>query len=446
MRKRVKFCVLLQDYARTAVPYRKEAAVILEGENKSTVQFDTELVQRDGETDLSYHKRLIYGKLVDKTLADYDYTELSEYVYGKPYSPDVARRLMYGSKRTLELMEDENIGAVTDEKILAEINEKMLELRKERQRFFDQRRELNKTVSADGRREYLYDRLAEAAERLNETVGCVFADAPAADLPYNDSEAVLVFSDWHYGLVADNIYNHYNTDVCMDRVREVVNVAAERLTLHKCRKLHIVLLGDMFHGAIHTSARVASEELVCDQIMQVAEILAQAIDALSRYAERTVVHSTYGNHGRTVQEKKDNIHRDNMERLIPWWLEQRLFDNHNVDVMPDTSGHEFVCIDVAGHYFCASHGDLDTVKTSPRLLTTLFQKQYDINLEYILLGDKHHRESFEELGVTAMLCGSLCGVDDYANGKRLFSTPSQLLLIVRPDVGVDAEYRINCKS
>ena len=431
---------------RAATQLRREAAVILEEDNKNAVRFDTELVQRDGETDLAYHKRLVYGKLVDKTLADYDYTELSEYVYGKRYSTDVARRLMYGSKRTLELMEDENLCAVTDDQILAKIDEKMLELRKEQQRFFDQRRELNKKVSSDGRREHLYDKLAEAAERLNETVGTVFTEEPTADITYDNSEAVLVFSDWHYGLVADNIYNHYNTDICVDRVKKVVNTTAERLALHRCRKLHIVLLGDMFHGAIHTSARVASEELVCDQIMQVAEILAQAIETLSRYAESTVVHSTYGNHGRTVQEKKDNIHRDNMERLIPWWLEQRLFDNHSVTVMPDTRGDEFVCVNVAGHYFCAAHGDLDTVKTSPRLLTTLFKEPSDISLEYILLGDKHHRESFEELGVTAMLCGSLCGADDYANGKRLFATPSQLLLIVQPDIGVDAEYRINCKS
>lgn len=403
-------------------------------------------MQRSGESDLDYHKRLVYGKLVDKTLADYDYTELSEYVYGKRFSPDVARRLMYGSKRTLELVDDESICAVSDDKLLADINEKMLELRKEQQRFFDQRRELNKVVAEDGRREHLYDALADAANRLGETVGTLFTDLPLCNISFGDSEAVLVFSDWHYGMITDNIYNHYNTDVCVDRVNEVVNAAAERLVLHKCRKLHIVLLGDMFHGAIHTSARVASEELVCDQIMQVAEILAQAIDVLSKYVEQTVVYATYGNHGRTVQNKNDNIHRDNMERLIPWWLDQRLANNDSVTVAADARKHEFLCIDAAGHHFCATHGDLDSVKSSPRLLATLFQKQFNINLEYILLGDKHHRESFDELKIDAMICGSLCGTDDYANGKRMYSSPSQLLLIVRPDIGVDAEYKIKCRA
>ena len=46
--------------------------------------------------------------------------------------------------------------------------------------------------------------------------------------------------------------------------------------------------------------------------------------------------------------------------------------------------------------------------------------------------------------MTAIICGALCGSDDYANGKRLYSTPSQMLLIVSPHNGVDAEYRIAC--
>lgn len=36
-----------------------------------------------GETTPEYHKRLIYGKLVDKTLADLDYSELAMEVYGQ---------------------------------------------------------------------------------------------------------------------------------------------------------------------------------------------------------------------------------------------------------------------------------------------------------------------------------------------------------------------------
>ena len=57
------------------------------------------------ETPLEYHKRLILGKVIDKSLSDIDYSELSEAVYGQRYSSDTARRMMYGSAKTLQVME-----------------------------------------------------------------------------------------------------------------------------------------------------------------------------------------------------------------------------------------------------------------------------------------------------------------------------------------------------
>lgn len=406
---------------------------------------DKMLDRRDGESDFDYHKRLINAKLVDKTL-DLDYATLSPYLYGKAYAPDVARRMAYGSARTLKLME-EDLERIASEsassQILNEIDMKQIELQKERQRFSDQRREFNKLVTKAGRMEHLFETLRESADNLNETIGTLFGpDLPSEE--YGKDEAVLVLSDWHYGLVANNVFNVYNKEICVERVKEVVMRAAERIALHNCSTLHIVCLGDFFHGACHVGTRVASDELTCDQIMQVSEILAQTISKLSTVVDKTYVYMTYGNHGRTIQKKEDSIHRDNMERLIPWWIKERLSDHADIEVVDD-GGDEFIIFSAAGHDIAAAHGDLDNVKQAPRLLSVLFNKQFGRNVECVILGDKHHRESFEELGVTSMICGSLCGADDYANQKRLYSTPSQLLLIVSPTHGVDAEYRIEVK-
>lgn len=403
-----------------------------------------DIEKKENESQLDYHKRLIYGKLVDKTLSDMDYTELAELVYGQPYSSDVARRMCYGSRRTLELMDSERIRGISNNDVVSDIDEKIIELRKERQKLYDQRREYNKLLAHDGRKEHLYDTLAKSASRLSESIGAMYDKHRSADLFFDDVEAILVLSDWHYGLVANNIFNTYNTDICKDRVKSVIDNTIKRITLHRCRRLHIVILGDLCHGAIHTSARVASEELVCEQLMQASEILAQSILELSQYVEQTMVYTTYGNHARTVQNKNDSIHRDNMERIIPWWLEQRFARVDNIAVMPE-SPTEFIFVNSSGIDICATHGDLDSVRQSTRLLPTLFQKTYGKDIQCVILGDKHHRESFDELGITAMICGSLCGTDDYANNKRLFSEPSQLLLITNPQCGIDAEYHIKCK-
>lgn len=403
------------------------------------------LERRNDETDIQYHKRLVFGKMDDKTLSDVDYSELSGYLYGRRYSSDTARRMVYGSYRTLKALDDQVMNAPMADDLSADIAAQTRELQKERQRFFDQRREYTKLVNEEGRREHLEAALASAANKLDTTIGRLFPETfvPGCVDCDGTTEAVLVLSDWHYGMTTDNVFNSYNTTICRERVERVAKETVKRLTLHKCSSLHIIVLGDLIHGGIHCGARVASEELVADQLMQVSEILAQMIEYLSRFVNTTFVHTTYGNHARTIQNKKDSIHRDNMERIVPWWLIQRLKGCSDIVVNPEEED-EFLFVRVLGHQFCAAHGDLDSVKTSPRLLYTLFQKKYGMDLEYILLGDKHHSESFDEVGVSAMICGSLCGTDDFANNKRLYSQPEQLLLIVNETDGVDAQYRIKC--
>lgn len=356
-------------------------------------------------------------------------------MYGQKYSSDVARRMMYGSAKTLQLMDD-IVAAQT-----SPVNTHAVELQKERVRLSDQRREYNRAVAEMGRFEHIANRLVDAANRVNEMAP--LSDALASFAAPEDNEAVLVFCDWHYGMKTSNAWNYYDTDVCRQRVQSVVNAAAKRLVFNNVETLHIVVLGDMVHGAIHTSSRVASEELVSDQLMQVSELLAQAIAHLSKYVADTNVYVTYGNHARVVQNKKDSIHRDNMERIIPWWLKARLADCHSVHIAEE-SGDEFLVFEVCGYGVCATHGDLDKIWKSVKTLPVLFQRKRDKKIDYILLADRHHREELDDCGVCAMLSGSLCGTDEYANGKRLYATPEQLLLIFSPEIGVDATYHIKC--
>lgn len=402
-----------------------------------------ELERTANESLIDYHKRLVYGKLVDKTLSDYDYAELSKYVYGKDYAPDVVRRMLYGSKFTLELLDRMREDGIEDPDLLTELRRKQIDLEKERQRFFDQRREYKKLVTSDGRWEYLTGLLADSADRLRQEMGALYDDAPVIT-EYGDADAILVFSDWHYGMKTSNVFNRYDTEICVKRVQAVVRNAIRRIMYNGVRNLHVVILGDIFHGAIHVSARVASEELVCDQLMQSAELLAQSIDELSRHVETTRVYMTYGNHGRTVANKHDNLHRDNLERLIPWWLEQRFKDREDISIEED-DGTEFQYINACGHWICATHGDLDTIRSAPLTVSALARKRYGRDIELVLLGDKHHRASDSDFGVDALLCGSLCGTDDYANEHRLYAPPSQLLLTITPEDGVDAEYRLKCE-
>lgn len=397
------------------------------------------LNRRPDESVYQYHKRLIFGKMLDRTMSDIDYSEMAEPLYGKELSSDSVRKMMYGSCLTLQLLESECTDTTADT-ALDELEAKRIELRKERQRLSDQRREYNKLVSASGRFEYMTERLVESADRLNVQIGLLKYDP--VEYECAPCEAILILNDWHYGLKTHNIWNSYDIPTCVERATRVFADATQRLKMHRPRKLHILVLGDMCHGAIHNSARVASEELVCDQIMQVSEILAQLIHEISAHVPEVEVHVTYGNHMRTVQNKGDSIHRDNMERLIPWWLSQRLKDADNIKVAEE-SETELLSIMAAGFGIVASHGDLDSLHTSPKVLSVAFRNKLGIDLSCVVFGDKHHSEEFEELGIRSMIAGSLCGTDDHANGKRLYSTPEQLMLFCTDGYGLDAIYHLH---
>ena len=123
------------------------------------------LDRRKDESEPDYHKRIIYGKLDDKTLGDLDYSELAPFAYGKNYSSDVARRMFYGSYKTLKLLEIENVRNVEDsgdKEMISKIDSKIFEFKKERQKLSDYTVTLNRLLRVRSRQEELNDIIKNA--------------------------------------------------------------------------------------------------------------------------------------------------------------------------------------------------------------------------------------------------------------------------------------------
>ena len=321
---------------------------------------------------------------------------------------------------------------------MAEIETKTKELFKAKKQFQDQRRECRKLWTAEARFDNLTEKLIESVNHLCKIKPLTFEDYV---VNVGNSEAVIAWADWHYGMVTDNIWNQYNTDICRQRVSKFVSKAIKYIQRHNVKVLHIMLLGDAAHGSIHTGCRVASEEDVCDQLMQSSEIMAEAINELSSYVSEVNVYATYGNHLRTIQNKNDSIHSDNMEKIIPWWLEQRLQNNHKVNIVK-SDYYEFIYLNVCGYNIVGAHGDLEKFKQFGLTVNTLFTKKYGKTIDYTVSADKHHIEEFETMGIESILVRSLCGTDEYANNNRLYSAPGQTLMIFTPEDGRECTYNI----
>lgn len=319
-----------------------------------------------------------------------------------------------------------------------ELQEQLDEIYKAKRQLWDQRREYNKILTSDARADHLAEKLIEAANLVPLKN---YSDMFTFNNNASDEEAVLCLSDWHYGQISNNIWNEYNIEICKERVIKLFDKVSNALKEHSIKTLHIVLLGDFVNGAIHTGVRVASEENTCDQLMHVSEVLANFINALSVDVDRVNVYSTYGNHARTIQNKNDSIHADNMERVIPWWLKQRLKVNNKVNII-DSEYYEFIYFNVCGYNIVCTHGDLDKFTDIGVTVNTLFSKKFDKTIDYTFSGDKHHLESFEQFGIESTLVGSLCGTDEFANNKRLYSNPMQTLCIFTPEDGKLCTYNI----
>lgn len=153
------------------------------------------LYQKQDESNFDFQRRLVYGKLVDKTLSDVDYSELAEALYGQAYAPDVARRMVYGSKRTLDAVEQDVKRTIQSDDVLSELDSKLMELQKERQKYFDQRNALTKLIRERSRQEELNEILEDAIRS---------GDLPQLDyqrvmIEHSDNDLLVSLNDIHYG-------------------------------------------------------------------------------------------------------------------------------------------------------------------------------------------------------------------------------------------------------
>lgn len=386
------------------------------------------------ESALQHHKRLIEGKLVDKTLADYDYAELAPFVYGQDYSADVARRMMYGSAKTLQLIEAEPQHTTQDEALLTELELKKIELQKERQKFFDQRTAYNKIVRDQAREE-------ELKEILEQTIAAGnlprLEYEPLEDVP-GETSLIVSMHDLHYGAQHDNYWGKYNSDICRQMVVKYIGEIGKIAETHLAQDCYVVCNGDAISGVIHNSIRVTNKENVIEQVTGVSELLAQFLAELSVMFNNVFFTSVAGNHSR-IEKKDDSLISERLDDLVEWYLKARMasFDNVHIGYGEKIDPTMYL-IDVRGHLFLGCHGDFDATIAS----VTNLQAMVGRPLYGVLMGHRHHCATDVVQGIRVIQSGSFLGTDDYCISKRLCGKPEQIVSVVNDD-GILCNYDVD---
>ena len=397
-----------------------------------------DIERRTNESLLEHHKRLVFGKLIDKTLSDMDYSELAEHVYGRGYSSDVARRMMYGSCKTLELLQAEGISNISNDSVISELDEKIFELRKERQKFYDQRNALNKLLRERSRQEELNEIIVNA-------VHC--GDLPSLEQTENfivqaSSNDILVsLNDLHYGACYANHWGEYNSKVCAEMLTTYLHKILQIAHTHGCENCIIWENGDAISGSIHRSIQVTNKENVIEQIVGVSELIAQFIAELSKYFKTVQFASVSGNHSRVEANKDNSLVEERLDDLIDWYLSARLQNFNNVIIGAHCKiDPTMYILNVRGKNYLGVHGDFDNSYAKVQSLCTLAERP----IYAILSGHLHHNKTDSVQGVKTIMAGSFLGMDSYCVQKRIYGHPEQMVCVCDND-GIVCHYDIKLK-
>ena len=392
------------------------------------------LSRQPNESDLAYHKRLIFGKLVDGTLADEDYSELAPYVYGKEYSSDVARRMMYGSRRTLELLGEEAAKQITSDDILSELDAKRIEVQKERQKFFDQRNALNKVIRERSRQEELNEILSEAIRSGNLPQ----LDYQRTEIEPSDNDLLVSLNDIHYGANVQTYWNTYTSDICRRMMCRYLDRIISIGETHGSENCIVWANGDEISGNIHQSIAITNKENVIDQIKGVSELIAEFLAELSKHFKTVTYVSVAGNHSRIDPNKDKALISERLDDLVEWYLAARLQNFENVIVGGgEKVDHTMYLIDVRGKVYCGVHGDFDGSAGKVQALQTMAQKP----LYAVLSGHLHHNKIDDVQGIKTIMAGSFLGMDDYCVQKRIYGRAEQMVCVCDSD-GVRCSYPV----
>lgn len=373
--------------------------------------------------------------LIDKVeqVNDLDWVSVTEEL-DLEMSPETLRKSFtggrYGGYRVAKFYQDKIETGILSSEEIENIKSAKDILYKERVRLQDARREYNKLLRHEARYENLVDVLKEAVENVQPFEYTKHEYKYATNI-----HAALLLSDLHYGLKIDNVLNEYNIDICKERMKLLLDKVIYFCQLNRVEVLHVNLLGDIISGLIHLSARVANEEDVITQTIEVGEMLARFIHELNQWIPQVKVYGCTGNHSRVTADKKTNVPAENFERLIFEYIRLRV-----PGIKVSLNGLEdWVSYKIKDKLVFATHGDKDTVQNVKMHSVNLLKQVPDV----IYLGHIHHMNLRDDNGTEIITNGSICSVDEYAMGNRLNAEPYQILQIYGNDT---LTYRLNLRE
>lgn len=313
-------------------------------------------------------------------------------------------------------------------------DEKLREIRKEKQKLYDERTAYNKTNRNYARIEtdlsYLKSLIEAQGYRSFEPI------------VHNktDNDLLVVLSDLHYGMKASNRFGEYNSCVAKTYANNYLAEILKIKETHNSENCYLVLLGDLISGNIHQTVQLENRENVIEQVQGVSELIANFAHELSKHFSKVYINGIAGNHSRL--SFKDSVLRDErLDNLIPWYLKAKLANVQNIEFQDHLNYDATIGnVIIRDREYLIVHGDFDSFNETT--VSRLSMMVGNIP-EAIVMGHLHHCAYEEINGVKLIRSGSFNGgCDDYTVSKRLSGTPRQAVCVIDKN-GVQAFYPVN---
>ena len=350
-------------------------------------------------------------------LTFYDITDEMNERFNHSYSEGYWRRRYHSLASDIleEVSADEN----KDDALMA--------LKLERYKLADERTQANAYYRRLSREQTIKEIAIEVADKISSK-----KILPQFDIAHraNDSkEAILCISDWHYGMDFTNYWNNYNPDIARERIVKLQDMVTKTIVDEGISRLHIVNLGDMIAGRIHLTIRLESRIDVITQTIEVSEILAEFVHALSQYV-KIDYYDCADNHSRLEPNKKEALNLETLQRIIPWYLQTRLSNQNDITIHTNNRyGEDIINFNIFDYKIAGVHGDKDRPIDVVNNINLLTKEHFDM----ILTAHLHHFSADEKDDTLIISNGSLMGTDTYSKNLRLYSRPSQNLIIATPN-------------
>ena len=307
-----------------------------------------------------------------------------------------------------------------------ELAAKLREIEKEKIKLRDERTDYQKTVREEARKESLVDLVRRV---FVETV--VPFDYHQGDIAsgINDDELVVCLSDLHVGIVCDNYWNQFNTNILKERLYKYLDEIRDIQRIHSCKKCYLVLGGDNVSGLIHANLRLQNNENVIQQLKIASEYIGNFVNELVKMNafEEIEVRSVAGNHSRLSQNKEDHLKGEELDELIPFYLSLMFKNNDMVKIYEDSPIDSTInsFVTNGGKLFYIVHGDKDSVSKVVADLTLMVGRKPD----GIIMGHRHHNAFDTIHGVKVVQCGCAVGTDTHCVDIRISGEPEQCVFI-----------------